>query len=124
MKRALKLVTFAYPAVPLLIASNISWHAFSAHPVENLPLTSDLIAVSATEGRQLLLASPDKTDFGQFEPILLPQSRRGYCGPATSAALINTALRPKTKVTKSSLFNAALYLAVYGGRSTETPGGL
>ena len=124
MKRALKLVTFAYPAKPLLITSNVSWHAFSAHPVENLPLTSDLIAVSSMEGRQLLQASPDKTDVGQFEPILLPQSRHGYCGPATSAGLINAALWPKTKVTQSSLVIAASNLASYGGGSIQTPGGL
>lgn len=108
MKRALKLAIFVVPTTALvLIASVVSWLAFSLPPVENLPLAGDLIAVSSTEGRQLLAASQVKTDYGQLAPFLLPQIRRAFCGPATSAAVINAALRPQTEVTQTSLFKSA-----------------
>ena len=81
----------------LLITSVVSWYAFSAPPVENLPLASDLIAVSSKEGRQLLAASQVKTDYSQLAPYLRPQDRRAFCGPATGAAVINAALGPKPR---------------------------
>ncbi|HEX5650905.1 MAG TPA: phytochelatin synthase family protein [Steroidobacteraceae bacterium] len=108
MKRSLKRAAFAVPAMALLLVASVgSWYAFSAPPVENLPLASDLIAISSAEGRQLLAATPLKTDYHQLEPFLLPQVRRAFCGPATSAAVINAALRPRTRVTQSSLFDTA-----------------
>jgi hypothetical protein len=93
------------PIVLVLSTSVVSWYALSVPPVENLPLASDLIAVSSAEGRQLLVASQAKTDYGQLDPFLRPQLRRAFCGPATSAAVINAAVRPQTEVTQSSLFN-------------------
>lgn len=105
MRRSLKLVALAIPTTALLLASGVAWYAFSAPPVENRPLAADLVAVSSAEGRELLAASPTKIDFGQLEPYLLPQERRAFCGPATSAAVINAALAPQTRVTQSSLFS-------------------
>jgi len=70
MKRVLKLVALGISATALLITTGVSWYAFSAPPAESLPLASDLIAISSTEGRQLLATSPYKTDYGQLEPIL------------------------------------------------------
>jgi hypothetical protein len=108
MMRSLKRVAIAVPATALLLfASVASWYAFSAPPVENLPLAGDLIAISSAEGRQLLAATPVKTDYRQLEPFLVPQIRRAFCGPATSAAVINAALRPRTRITQSSLFDTA-----------------
>ncbi len=108
MKRTRKRVAFAVSTIALLLTTAVvSWYAFSAPPVENLPLASDLIAVSSTEGRQLLAASQVKTDYSQLAPYLRPQVRRAFCGPATGAAVINAALRPQIKVTQSSLFDAA-----------------
>lgn len=108
MRRTLKLVALAIPTTALLITSGVARYAFSAPPVENLPLATDLIAVSSKEGRELLAASPTKTDYGQLEPYLLPQERRAFCGPATSAAVINAALGTQTRVTQSSLFSPAV----------------
>jgi hypothetical protein len=108
MKRSFMRFAIALPAVALvLIASVGSWYAFSTPPVKNLPLAGDLIAISSAEGRHLLGATLVKTDYRQLEPFLLPQSRRAFCGPATSAAVINAALRPAVQVTQSSLFDTA-----------------
>ena len=112
MKRTFRLVAFAIPSAALLIASSVAWYALAPPPVENLPLPADLIAISSTEGRQLLLSSPDRTDYAQLEPVLVPQSRRAFCGPATSAAVINAALKGQTTVTQSSLFNDTAVSAI------------
>lgn len=107
MKRASKLATAVAAALVLAIASGGSWYAFSPPITESLPLASDLVSVSSAEGRQLLAASPHKTDYGQLEPFLLPQRRRAFCGPATSAAVINAALHPSSQVTQFSIFSTA-----------------
>jgi len=108
LRRALKLASLVIPAATLLLTAGVWWYAVSAPPPQNLPLAGGLIAVSSTEGRQLLEASSSKTDYGQLAPFLLPQSRRAFCGPATSAAVINAALRPHTAITQFSLFTPAV----------------
>ncbi len=59
------------------------------------------------EGQHFLAESVYKTDLAQLKPFLLPQGRRAFCGPATSAAVINAALRPSNPVTQFSLFGTA-----------------
>lgn len=108
MRRMLRRVAFAVPVTALLMAAGVAWYAFSAPPVENLPLGADLIAASSRDGRALLLASPSKTDHGQLEPFLVPQKRRAFCGPATSAAVINAALGPQPRINQSTLFSPAV----------------
>lgn len=98
----------AATAATLIAASGGLWLALSAPPAEPLPLAADLVAATSAQGRQLLASSSSKTDLGQLEPVLVPQTRRAFCGPATSAAVINAALRPQPQVTQSSLFNAAV----------------
>ena len=107
MKRAMKLATAVAVAMVLAIASGESWYAFSPPITENLPLANDLISGSAAEGQKLLAESLHKTDHGQLEPFLLPLRRRAFCGPATSAAVINAALHPSNEVTQFSLFSTA-----------------
>jgi hypothetical protein len=107
MSKIVKRVVFTVPAAVLLFLAGGAWYALSEPPVQNLPLAGDLVAVSAAEGRGLLTASSSKVDHGQLEPFLEPQIRRAFCGPATSVAVINAALRPSVRLTQTSLFNAA-----------------
>lgn len=107
MKRSLKLVAFGIPALALVATLSVAWYALSEPPAENLPLAHDLIALPSVEGRHLLESSTDKTDYGHLDPFLRPQSRRGFCGPATGAAVINAALGPQSDVTQTSLFSPA-----------------
>lgn len=107
MKRSIQRLILAFAAILLLLASGVAWYAFSAPPVERLPLADDLIAARSEQGHQLLKASPSKVDHGQLDEFLTPQIRRGFCGPATMAAVINAALQPSVKVTQTSLFTPA-----------------
>jgi len=107
MKRAMKLAAALAVAMVLATASGIAWYAFSPPGAEHLPLAGDLVSGASTEGRQLLAESSHKTDHAQLEPFLLPQRRRAFCGPATSAAVTNAALHPTDPVTQFSVFDSA-----------------
>lgn len=107
MNKIVRRVVFTLPAAVLLFLAGGAWYALSEPPVQHLPLASDLVAASTGEGRELLMAASGKVDYGQLDPFLEPQSRRAFCGPATSVAVINAALRPAVRVTQTSLFNAA-----------------
>jgi hypothetical protein len=107
MNRIVKHVALTVPAAVLLLLGGGAWYALSEPPVQDLALAGDLVAVSTDEGRDLLAASASKVDYGQLGPFLESQSRRAFCGPATSVAVINAALRPPIRITQTSLFNAA-----------------
>jgi hypothetical protein len=107
MYKIVKHLVLTVPAAVLLFVAGGAWYALSEPPVENLPLAGDLVAVSAEEGRALLVTSSSKVDHGQLDPFLEPQARRGFCGPASSVAVINAALRPPARITQTSLFNTA-----------------
>jgi hypothetical protein len=107
MKRSVRSSLIAAGSTLLLAASGVAWYALSPPPVENLALAPELISIHSAEGQRLLAASAHKTDYAQLEPHLVAQARRAFCGPATSAAVINAALRPQPPATQASLFNAA-----------------
>jgi hypothetical protein len=107
MKKSIQRVIPAVLAILLSLASGVAWYAFSTPSAEHLSLPDDLIAAPAERGRRLLMASSSKVDHGQLDPLLKPQIRRGFCGPATIAAVINAALRPLVPVTQTSLFTPA-----------------
>jgi hypothetical protein len=107
MQRLIKYVCAAVGSALLAVASGVAWLALSSPPAENLPLSPELISISSAEGQRLLALADGKADYAQLAPHLVAQTRRAFCGPATSAAVINAALRPQPLVTQASLFNAA-----------------
>jgi hypothetical protein len=121
MKRLVRYATAAVGAL-VLGASAAAWYALSSPPLENLPLAPGLVSISSPEGQRLLASSASKTDHAQLAPHLVAQARRAFCGPATSAALINAALRPQPAVTQASLFNVAA--AGVKGELSVTLGGM
>jgi glutathione-S-conjugate glycine hydrolase len=104
MKHWLKFVGVALIGATLLVSSGVGWYAFSTPSVQSLPLAPDLIAASSVEGMQMLSRTSTKTDYGQLAPEFVAQSRRGYCGVASSVAVINAILRPQPRVNQSTLF--------------------
>jgi hypothetical protein len=107
MKRAVRSVLIGVSSTLLLAASGVTWYALSSPPVENLPLAPGLVSIQSAEGQRLLSSSTHKTDYAQLAPHLVAQARRAFCGPATSAAVINAALGPRPPATQASLFNPA-----------------
>lgn len=105
MNRTLKGAVALATAVVLTTAGGFSWYYFAPPPAEALPLAPDLIAASSDQGRQLLAEAAHKTDLAQLGPVFVAQRRRAFCGPATSATVINAALRPAERVTQFSLFD-------------------
>lgn len=107
MQRLTRHVSVAVGVALLLAAFGVGWYALASPPVENLPLSPELISISSAEGQQLLALAESKVDHSQLAPHLVAQTRRAFCGPATTAAVINAALRPKPPATQASLFNEA-----------------
>lgn len=107
MKRSARNLLGALGSTVLIATAGVGWYALSTPPVENLPLAPALTSIGSAEGQRLLAAAASKTDYAQLVQYLVAQSRWAFCGPATSAAVINAALRPQPPATQASLFNAA-----------------
>src|SRR5213593_4204683 len=100
VKQALKVVAIAVAMTATLASSGIAWYAFSAPPAHQLALAHDLIDGASAQGQQLLATTPAKSDYDQLNPYFVPQSRRAFCGIATSAIVINAALRRQPAMTQ------------------------
>lgn len=107
MKRRLKSIGLAFITTVLLTFSGGVWYGMSAPVVHRLPLAQDLIDVGSSEGADMLLRASTKTDYEQLAPAFVAQSRRGFCGVASSVAVINAALHPQPPLTQETLFTPA-----------------
>jgi hypothetical protein len=104
MIRRLKI---AAAAVGVVLSSGlvaVGWIGFSEPPVHHLALSQNLIAATSSEGEQLLRATSIKTDYGQLLPYFVSQSRRAYCGVASSTIVINALRRRQPFVSQDSFF--------------------
>ena len=107
MRQALKVVTIVAAMAVALASSGVAWYVFSAPSAQHLALAHDLIDGTSAQGRQLLAATPAKTDYDQLNPYFVSQSRRAFCGVASSTIVINAALHQQTSVTQQTLFTPA-----------------
>jgi hypothetical protein len=75
--------------------------------VHRLPLAQGLVEIGSSEGAEMLLRASTKTDYEQLAPAFVAQSRRGFCGVASSVAVINAAIHPQPPLTQETLFTPA-----------------
>jgi hypothetical protein len=78
--------------------------AFRTPPTHLLPLPHTAIAVDSVEGQKLLAESHFTADHRILVDHFVPQSRRGYCGVASSVIVVNALLRPEPRLSQSTLF--------------------
>jgi hypothetical protein len=107
MKRRLKSIGLALITAVLLAFSGGIWYGISAPVVHRLPLAQGLVDVSSAQGTEMLLRASTKADYEQLAPAFVAQSRRGFCGVASSVAVINAALHPEPPLTQQTLFTPA-----------------
>ncbi len=107
MKRWPKIASIVVAGAMVVGSSGITWYALSAPPVQHLELAQDLIAATTAEGTRIILRTSAKIDYQQLVPELVPQSRRAFCGVASSVAVINAALQPLPRLTQETLFTSA-----------------
>lgn len=130
MKRQLKSIGLAFITTVLLAFSGGIWYGISTPVVHRLPLAQGLVDAGSTEGAEMLVRASTKTDYEQLAPAFVAQSRRGFCGVASSVAVINAALRPEPPLTQETLFTPAVAavrgpLAVsFHGLTLEQLGGI
>ncbi|MDP3937620.1 MAG: phytochelatin synthase family protein [Deltaproteobacteria bacterium] len=107
MKRTLRVASIGF-AILLLVAAAGVWHmAFRTPPVDLLPLPEDLVAIETAPGQQLLAESRFTADHASLAGSFVSQSRRGFCGVATSVAVLNALRRPEPPITQSTFFTDA-----------------
>lgn len=107
MKRPLQIV--AILLVLLLCAAgfrvwDLAFHAPANNPQ---PLPANLIALDASEGKQLLSASTFQADYDSLRKNFESQSRPAFCGVASSVMTLNALTGGSAKLTQSAFFNQA-----------------
>lgn len=104
MIRRLKFVALAVAIILTLGLSGVAWFGLAAPPVDPVPLPRPLIDATSAEGQTLLSGTPYSVDHGQILPYFVPQSRRAYCGIATSTIVVNALRHPQPLLSQTTLF--------------------
>jgi hypothetical protein len=108
VKRAVGITGIAAFVVVALGMTGL-WVMLSAPTADPSTLPSELVDVNSDAGQQLFSHALAKTDYEQLAPEFVSQSRRAFCGVATSVIVINAMLHPEPRLTQRTLFtpNAA-----------------
>lgn len=89
------------------------WYATATPSSTHLALPGALLDARSTEGQSLLESTPFRIDHDLLSKHFVTQSRRGYCGVASSTIVLN-ALRPSTPPLSQEAFFTAKANAVRG----------
>ncbi|HWU70862.1 MAG TPA: phytochelatin synthase family protein [Pseudoxanthomonas sp.] len=100
----------------LLLASlsAVAWrHYFSPPPPEPLVVPADLVPLQSTLGRKLLVESDAQADYPELAANFVTQSRRSYCGVASSVIVFNALHDPRPRLDQSSYFDGPVGLTSF-----------
>jgi hypothetical protein len=87
------------------VAGIVIWALFLRPPSINLlPLPDNLIAIESAAGRELIGESRFRVDYDSLTKNFVSQSRRAFCGVASSVVILNALRNPERQVTQSSFF--------------------
>jgi len=104
MKRAFKIICIAFIASGTMGLAGTSWIMLSTPAIHRLALAPDLVDASSASGQQELANAAAKTDYELLAPEFVGQSRRAFCGVATSVTVLNALLHPQPRLNQDSLF--------------------
>jgi hypothetical protein len=107
MKRLGRVACGVLAASLLLGGAAVLDIAFSTPPPDLRPLPSELVAAGSSEGEQLLAASRFTADYNSLTQAFEAQSRRAYCGVASSVIVLNALRNAHPHLTQSTFFSAA-----------------
>ena len=79
---------------------------FSAPKIALQDLPPNLISHESLKGQKLLAESNFRADYQSLQANFVSQSRRAFCGVASSVAAINSVGNSQTPVTQATLFNS------------------
>lgn len=105
MKRILAIATLSIA----LLTGGVAWDRyFGAPPEEAVALPEALIALDSAEGQRLLFESSTvRSDYAPLRGHFVPQSRRAYCGVATSVITLNALRDHGVRLNQTTFFNPA-----------------
>lgn len=105
MKRFFQVCGIAFPVL-LLLAGLAAWNQyFRTPPVDVLPLPDTLVALESSAGRERLAESAYIADYRRLTANFVPQSRRAYCGVASSVVTLNALRNPRQPLNQATFFN-------------------
>jgi hypothetical protein len=103
VKRALRMTGIAV-FVALTLGMTGLWVMLSTPTADRSTLPPELVDANSVAGQQLFSHALAKTDYEQLAPEFESQSRRAFCGVATSVIVINAMLHPTPRLTQRTLF--------------------
>lgn len=125
MRRTIRAIAATTLAAFVVGLSGVGWYAFSTPPEQHLTLGANLIDVRSAEGVRLLADSSASVDYGQLLPYFVSQSRRAFCGVATTSMVVNAVLARREPLTQAQVFAPDLaglranLVVTFGGMTLE-----
>ena len=108
MKRLWKILgyfSFGLCLYMLIKVATLVHFLFATPQVDLEKLPTNLIALDSTPGQELLAESKYRDDYFLLEPNFVSQSRRAFCGIASSVIAVNTLKENSSPVTQASIFD-------------------
>lgn len=104
MKRLLSICGVALFLL-LSLGSLLVWNKYFRPPsIDLLPLPDGLVALESPAGRKLLRESEFIADYDRLAASFVVQSRRAYCGVASSVIALNALRSPSPPLNQSTFF--------------------
>lgn len=92
----------------LLSASAVAWrHYFMPPPVDLAFLPVDLIPLESPLGKKLLAESDARADYPDLAANFVTQSRRAYCGVASSVIVLNALQDDRPPLDQATYFDSS-----------------
>ncbi len=107
MKKIVKLSSLLLFVIAVLFIGNFTFSAFSTPSTNPLTLPDSLVSLHSSAGKQLLAESHFIADYPLLMQHFESQSRRAFCGVASSVIVLNALFAPENHFTQSSFFTDA-----------------
>ena len=92
----------------MLLAGTELWNlAFRTPSIDRLPLPEGLVALESSPGQELLARSDSIADYDSLTRSFVSQSRRAFCGVASSVVVLNALRASGPRLTQATFFTDA-----------------
>ena len=107
MKRWARRLGISVSLVTVFVGFALWAAAFRTPSINRLPIPTALVAADSQAGQQLLSEKGFLSDYEGLTRNFESQSRRGFCGVASSVVVLNALRTPAPRLTQSNFFTEA-----------------
>ncbi len=105
-RKILRYIGLSFLFVLAVILVMLTNFAFSTPKIDLQKLPPNLISNESVTGKQLLAESNFRADYPSLQKNFVSQSRRAFCGVASSVVAFNSLHSTKPPVTQATIFNS------------------